>query len=77
MKKVVSFLVLSGLILTSSALAQGTPEQRRACEDDANRWCPYDIPNARKVEACLRKNLKSITPDCQAEFGYKPKHKGK
>jgi hypothetical protein len=51
------------------AFAQGTPEQRAACEQDAYKFCPYDVPDAEKVEACLRKYIRSISAACRAQFG--------
>ena len=47
------------------AFAQGTPEQRAACQDDAYKFCPYDVPDAEKVEACLRKYIRSISAACR------------
>lgn len=73
MKFVVNFTLMAALLITSSVLAQGTSDQRMACKDDAYKWCPYDVPDPDKVETCLRKNLKWITRDCQAQFGYKAK----
>ena len=69
------FSILVGFLFSFPALAQGTPEQERACKDDAYKWCPYDVPDPAAVEACLLKNIRSITPDCRAQFGYKPKGK--
>lgn len=71
MKKTISLMVLAGALFAAPAFAQGTPEQERACKDDAYKWCPYDVPNVDAVAACLRKNIKWITPACQAQFGYK------
>jgi hypothetical protein len=78
MKAATRILLLAGLFatmpVTVSAWAQGTPEQRKACKDDAYKWCPYDVPDPKKTEGCLRKNIKWITADCQAQFGYKAKN---
>lgn len=35
---------------------------------DAFAFCGSEIPDATKVEACLRKNLKNISPACQSQF---------
>jgi len=61
-------LIAVAALLSSSALAQGTPEQRAACEGDALKFCAKDIPNADKIEACLRARLPEISPACRAEF---------
>ncbi|MFO1168141.1 MAG: hypothetical protein U1E19_08500 [Rhodoblastus sp.] len=50
-------LIAVAALLSSPALAQGTPEQRAACEGDALKFCAKDIPNADKIEACLRARL--------------------
>ena len=72
MKKLLSLTLLASITLTPTAWAQGTDAQRQACEDDANKWCPYAIPDPDKVEACLQKVVSQISADCQAQFGYKP-----
>ncbi|MGJ0509896.1 MAG: cysteine rich repeat-containing protein [Methylocystis sp.] len=64
------FLALPILtLLAPPAFAQGTPEQRQACKDDAYKFCPYDVPDPDKVEACLRKYIRSISAACRAQFG--------
>jgi hypothetical protein len=57
------------LLATGSALAQqGTPEQRRACTPDVYRLCAGEIPNARAITACLRRQKASLSPACAAVF---------
>ncbi len=63
-----AILVAAGALLTEPAAAQGTAEQRSACMGDAFEFCGSEIPDATKVEACLRKNLKKISPACQSQF---------
>ena len=61
---------LLALIATGSASAQqGTPEQRRACTPDVYRLCAGEIPNARAITACLRRQKSSLSPACAAVFG--------
>jgi len=62
-----------GLLLTliasgSAAAQQGTPEQRRACTPDVYRLCAGEIPNARAITACLRRQKASLSPACAAVF---------
>jgi hypothetical protein len=60
---------LLALIATGSASAQqGTPEQRRACTPDVYRLCAGEIPNARAITACLRRQKASLSPACAAVF---------
>ena len=61
--------LLLALFATGSANAQqGTPEQRRACTPDVNRLCAGEIPNARAITACLRRQKGSLSPACAAVF---------
>ena len=59
--------LLLGLTLTAlapvPAAAQMTPEQ--ACTNDAFRLCNDAIPDRDKVGACLRRNARSLSPDCR------------
>ncbi len=62
-------VVLAGLLLTCApAAAQGTPEQRNACMDDAYRFCGKVIPNEAMIQACLESRLGQLTPACRAQF---------
>jgi hypothetical protein len=56
------------LLATGSASAQGTPEQRKACTPDVYRLCAGEIPNARAITACLRRQKASLSPACAAVF---------
>jgi hypothetical protein len=47
---------------------QGTPEQRKACTPDVYRLCAGEIPNARAITACLRRQKASLSPACAAVF---------
>ncbi|MET7243020.1 hypothetical protein ABZT49_06590 [Methylobacterium sp. EM32] len=50
------------------ASAQGTERQRLACMTDAMTLCANDVPNTRRIEACLRRNYASVSPPCQGEL---------
>lgn len=52
----------------SAAAQQGTPEQRRACTPDVYRLCAGEIPNARAITACLRRQKSSLSSACAAVF---------
>ena len=56
------------MFASGSASAQGTPEQRRACTPDVYRLCAGEIPNARAITACLRRNKASLSDACRAVF---------
>ncbi|MDI1262396.1 MAG: hypothetical protein PS018_03950 [bacterium] len=63
----VAFL-LAMLAAGSASAQQGTPEQRRACTPDVYRLCAGEIPNARAITACLRRQKSSLSPACAAVF---------
>lgn len=63
----VAFL-LTMLAAGSASAQQGTPEQRRACTPDVYRLCAGEIPNARAITACLRRQKSSLSPTCAAVF---------
>jgi len=66
------FVRLSALLAffaVAPAFAQGTAQQREACEADANRVCQAYIPDAIAIERCLRANAGSISGACRAELG--------
>ena len=57
------------LFTAGSALADlATPEQKRACTPDVYRLCPGEIPNARAITACLRRQKASLSDGCRAVF---------
>ncbi len=60
--------LLLTLALASSALALGTPEQRRACTPDVYRLCAGEIPNVRAITACLRRQKANLSEACRAVF---------
>lgn len=66
-------IIVAALATASAAQAQsqeyrGTPEQQKACRPNVFRFCAGEIPDVRKITACLRRNLSRLTPDCQAIF---------
>ncbi len=61
-------LLAALLFLAAPAAAQGTAEERSACESDAFKFCSADIPDIPKIESCLQGNLRELAPACQAEF---------
>jgi hypothetical protein len=56
------------LMATASATAQGAPEQRRACTPDVYRLCAGEIPNARAITSCLRRQKGNLSQACAAVF---------
>jgi hypothetical protein len=67
--------VSTGLALASIApsrvAAQGTPEQRAACEEEAKYLCANYIPDEQQITACMVRNVHSLSPKCRAMFQTK------
>jgi hypothetical protein len=56
------------LFASGSASALGTPEQRKACTPDVYRLCAGEIPNARAITACLRRQKANLSEACKVVF---------
>jgi hypothetical protein len=57
---------LFGLALAcSQAAAQGTPEQRAACEGDAMRLCGQ-YQDANQITACMKRQRAHVSTRCRA-----------
>jgi len=50
------------------AAAQGTPEQRAYCQDDAMRLCGEFVPDVDKITACMSRKYRSLSPGCKRVF---------
>ena len=60
---------LLGLALMAHpAAAQGTPEQRAACEGDAMRFCNQYVPDVQRITACMAQHRRYLSPRCRAVF---------
>ncbi len=55
-------------VLSVSAYAAGTPEQRRACRADAFRLCESEIPDVGRITACMERQKTKLSPACRAQF---------
>jgi hypothetical protein len=60
--------VLVTVALIGKSQAEGTLEQRWACEQDAFKFCGNEIPNVPRITACMTKNIKKLSPACRAQF---------
>ena len=61
----------SGL-MSEQAFAQGTPEQRQACQPDAMRLCSEFVPDVDRITACMVRNRSQLSPECQRVFHPAP-----
>ena len=64
-------LALMAMLAPSLVAAQGTPQQRAACEDEARWLCSNYVPDQDQVTACMVRNVHSLSPRCRAVFGSK------
>lgn len=63
---VTGIAALFGLALTcSQAAAQGTPEQRAACEGDAMRLCGQ-YQDVNQISACMKRQRVHVSARCRA-----------
>ena len=53
------------LSLGSFSASAQTKEQRDACGNDAQNYCPDEIPDKEKVYDCLVRNVSQLTPACK------------
>jgi hypothetical protein len=58
-------LGLALMMAATPAAAQGTQEQRAACEQDAYRFCSQYIPDENRTASCLRRYRVSLSPACR------------
>jgi hypothetical protein len=70
-------LVILSLFMTSPALSQSDlrSQQQTACEDDAYRLCPDEIPDEARVASCLARQKSKLSPKCRAMFAPTPRHR--
>lgn len=57
--------LLSVLAAPLPSLAQGTPDERRACTPDVFRLCSAFIPNAEDIAVCLRQRQRELSDACR------------
>jgi len=63
------------VMMAQPAAAQGTPEQRAACEGDAQRLCGAYIPDVDRVRVCMAQHRRYLSPRCRAVFEGGPRRK--
>jgi len=65
---------LSLMAAPASAIAQGTPEEQRACTPDVLRLCSAFIPDADQITSCLRQKSAELSDACRQIIlvGMKP-----
>jgi hypothetical protein len=61
-------LLLMAILAPAPAAAQGTPQQRAACEGDAMRLCSAHVPDVDRITACMSRNRRNLSAGCRAVF---------
>lgn len=76
MKSALAVIVLS-LFMTAPAICQSDPraQQELACQDDAYRLCPNEIPDEAMVTSCMERQKAKLSPACRAMFAPPPRHR--
>ncbi len=77
--KPIRALVILSLFMTSPALSQSDlrSHEQTACEDDAYRLCPDEIPDEARVTSCLARQKSKLSPECRAMFAPSPRHRAR
>jgi hypothetical protein len=60
-----SLIALAILLAPAAAQAQGTPEQRKACEPDTKKFCRGLRPEPFIMLQCLQQHREKISAACQ------------
>ncbi|HET6390447.1 cysteine rich repeat-containing protein [Hyphomicrobium sp.] len=58
-------VVLAGGISTMAFAHSGTREEQEACTPDVFQYCSAQIPDESRIVACLKRNLKKLSPNCR------------
>ena len=64
------YLVIALVLSTASVAAQqgghrGTKAEQEACTPDVYKFCSAAIPDEARIVACLKANLKLLSPQCR------------
>jgi hypothetical protein len=63
-------LSLSTLPVTAQRGSEyrGTQQEQEACTPDVHRLCAAYIPDEKRIVACLRANIRRLSPACRKVF---------
>ena len=64
-KVLLAALLVGAAGLPAAAIAQGTPEEQRACTPDVFRLCTEFIPDPSRITACLHQKVRDLSPACR------------
>lgn len=71
------FIIAASVILSSAAFGQSDmrAQQTEACQDDAYRLCPDEIPDEARVASCMARQKSKLSPACRAWFRDSPRRR--
>ena len=56
--------MIAGTGTPAQAQHQGSPEDQLACTPDVYKLCGSYVPDEDAIVACLRRNIKALSPAC-------------
>jgi hypothetical protein len=56
----------------STAMEQGTADERRACTPDVFRLCSGFIPDPARITVCLQQKVNDLSPTCRTVMSARP-----
>ena len=64
------YLIVALTLSTANVAAQqsghsGTKDEQEACTPDVYKFCEAAIPDEDRIVACLKANLKLLSPQCR------------
>jgi hypothetical protein len=62
------FVLAASLSMPAAALGQTRAQEEQACQDDAFRLCPDQIPDETQVYNCMTRQKAKLSPACRAMF---------
>jgi hypothetical protein len=77
LKSAFLFIFASLFLTSATAFCQSDlrAQQEQACQDDAYRLCPDEIPDEARVANCLAHKKAHLSPACRAMFKQPPRQR--
>jgi hypothetical protein len=60
--------ILASDLSASAQGHMGTPQEQKACNRDASRFCRKDLGNDGAVQSCLQANRAKLSSSCRKVF---------
>jgi len=66
--KIALVSVAFSLLMVAPAMSQSRAQQQAACQDDALRLCPNQVPDEAAIRNCLANQKARLSAACRAQF---------